>query len=683
MASLLRRFGTAYRIELRLLCLHWTYPLLHLLWAGLLYLLTRNMELGTAHTALEHELRLFAFSLIPLVGMFVAGASASRSDRIRFAALEATLPTGAEILFGRWLATVTALAGALLTPLAFAAAQGPSGSLWAGAPAFLLEGLLTLGFMAAIGWLVVAILGGRRWVYPLLAGIWLVMLLLTQLLRDMKIDPASATLLQVMRRDLGDFYELWGRLLQGELPYWFNLFYVAATLSLLALLALTGHRRGNGRASLVAGALALGAASGAAMAAISYASVLDDWGALADADSAYYASLLQHAQHPATTPEAVERYHVTADLSDPAHPVFDVTMTVRNRGETPLESFYLTLNRQLDVMDSSLPLERDQAWLKLTPLTPVAPGESVEVDLRYGGPILTLRRNPDGFSQWRFFTHAQGVRLSYGAVWYPMAGRQWYHFEMPVSPGWAPPFSLWTHRPARFQLQVKAPASFGAISNLRQTGPGQYEGEDASWVMLMASPTLRVETQGSLTLAAAEHNLPVLRQVVPTVEAHLATLRRFFPHTPADSALLTLLDSGHGIPNGSPPTDGHLMVYGTREMYAQATLPGDPQHGYSPAEYSLFRALAVDLFWNMDLPFEWESSINMFLWHQYLHTQGRTASESQQLDWLGRLLWALVEERGEAAAIRILERISADGSEVALLAREQQEAWLRGAANGE
>lgn len=672
MIGSLRRLWAAYWMELRLLCLHWTYPLLHLLWAALLHLLVRNLDLGTAYMALENDLRFFSFALIPLVGMFVAGASASRSDRVRFTAIESSFPMGAEVLIGRWLATVTGLSGALVTPLVFAALQGPAASWLVGAPIFLLEGVIVLAFMTAVGWCMVTLLGARRWVYPLLAGVWLFMLLLTRLLREVEVQLPATTLAHVMSRNLGDSYELWGRLLQWDLPFWFNLFYAAGAVLLMALLIGVVEARRYRRLPVLAGALALAAAVTAGTAAFQYAQTLHQWGAQADANMRDVSGGLRDAQDPARTPETVERYNITADLSNPAHPRFEAQITVRNRNDAPLESLYLTLNRQLTVTDSSLPHTREQDLVKLIPPAPLAPGQSIDVTLRYEGPIIEVRRDYDTLPRLRFFTREEGVRLSYRAAWYPMAGRAWYHFEMPVSPGWGPPGSAWTHSPAAFHLTVTAPERFGVVSNLPATDSGAFAGTGATWVMLMASPTLQVETHGSLTLAAAASELAPMRAVVPEINEYVAFLRQYFPSVPVEAILVTNLDSGHGIPDGSPPTDGHLLVYGAGWMFGNQN------------PYWLFQAIAADF-----LPDEMRSDggfdkeLASFLWRRYHALNGRPASNLHSLGPIGRALWDTAEQQGEGAVARSLERLRQEWHQFRTLSGPEREAWLRRVAHAD
>ena len=46
MPSTLRRFGTAAALELRLLCRHWSYALLHVLWAFLVIYGNRGVDLA-------------------------------------------------------------------------------------------------------------------------------------------------------------------------------------------------------------------------------------------------------------------------------------------------------------------------------------------------------------------------------------------------------------------------------------------------------------------------------------------------------------------------------------------------------------------------------------------------------------------------------------------------------------
>jgi len=98
---ILHRLLASFRIELRLILFNWVYPLLHLLWGILFYQLFVGKDDRSAIALLETTVGRLAIGLISLIGLFLAGISASRSKRVRFLELEETYPTGFEIIAGR------------------------------------------------------------------------------------------------------------------------------------------------------------------------------------------------------------------------------------------------------------------------------------------------------------------------------------------------------------------------------------------------------------------------------------------------------------------------------------------------------------------------------------------------------------------------------------------------------
>src|SRR3712207_2253926 len=168
MPSTLRRFGTASAMELRLLCRHWSYALLHLLWAALLIYANRGVDLDTARFELENSFGFASITLISLVTIFVAGASASRVRRQRFELIDETLPTGTEVVLGRAVAVVVAMLPFTAVPLLFALRAGPRASFIEALPIFAGEALITIVTTTAVTWwFVTSTVGHGRWAYLL------------------------------------------------------------------------------------------------------------------------------------------------------------------------------------------------------------------------------------------------------------------------------------------------------------------------------------------------------------------------------------------------------------------------------------------------------------------------------------------------------------------------------------
>lgn len=557
MTSPWRRFRAAYAMELRLLCLHWSYPLLHALWFGFLLSLRLKlgMGLGSARSALETDLGSLTIGLLSLVSLFVAGAAAARSRRTRFAALEEALPTGAELLLGRWLAALTGLGGALLTPVLFAAWQGPAASLLAALPGYLADAAVTLAFTSAAAWWLVDWLEGRRWVYPLLAAGWLGFLVAQPILGATTLHLNGLALLDFARLAFSrqghyQYAAVWSGVQQGRLPLWFDLFYLGLAVGCLGLLlwrqqAVRLHRRPWSTGLLLAGGLALALAGGSAFVATTAA-----WNARGAAIRAATDQALLTARDPADAATAVDAYDLTADLTDPARLQAEATLTVRNAGQAPTAALTLTLSPDLAVSDASagVGVEQSGSLLRLTLPQPLAPGQSTQVRLRYAGRIWSV---VDGvMPRPAYFTAADGVRLSVLAGWYPLAGRQglspWAHFA--------------EHAPAAFHLRVSGPGGWQFGSNLPAVTPGEFRAASASWVFLAGAPQLAVERTGPVTVVGARDDLPALRTYAGEYAAAMGRIGRFFPDVQPQGLTLLALPAVDGLIDSPPPAGGQLAV---------------------------------------------------------------------------------------------------------------------------
>ena len=167
------RFRATLWTELRLLVFNWIYPVLHLIWIILLISMFVGRDDRSAQALLETTLGRLSIGLISLVGLFLAGISASRSERVKFFDLEESFPTDFEVIAGRWLAGTCALLLFLIEPLALAVRQGPLASLMDELPAFLSEAGLTIAFTTALAWALLSRVKGWSLVLSCI-GCWLV-----------------------------------------------------------------------------------------------------------------------------------------------------------------------------------------------------------------------------------------------------------------------------------------------------------------------------------------------------------------------------------------------------------------------------------------------------------------------------------------------------------------------------
>lgn len=665
-------------MELRLLCLHWSYLALHLAWAGLLWSTNKTPWTTTARGALEESLGKLGIGLVALIALFVGAASASRSWRTRFAAVEDAFPTGGEVVLGRWLAGLVGLLGALVEPLALAYLSGPPSSLLAGLPTFAAEATISFGFASALAWAVTLRTKGSRWVYPLLAGFWIACFAAPTIARTVHRDNPYFTILDFMHSHHHWYSELWGRIAWGRLPLLFDLTYVGLTLLLLGLLVAAYRRRrllGPSPAGTLAVLLGLATAAGSGTI---YLTTIANWGRLADADVAYQQAVSSHLTAQAGRAEDVQRYDVTADLSNPARPAFAAKLTLRNQGTAPLDRFALTLGRAFTVTASSLPVERDGDFLTLKLDRPLANGETREVSLRYAGQVFTVAGMYTTVPQPVIFTAAQGVRLPPAAGWYPLAGRQLF----------APDADIFTADPAHqavyaFHLQVRKPQGWDVLTNLSPAGQGRFDTERATWAMLFASPRLASEQAGTATLAAPRDDLPVLRPLALEYAEAVAYLVRFFPGARVTGLTLAIADMGPGLPSDTPPAGGQIMT--VLDRWNASSI-----HRYENYGEMFIGHPLVNKLWAMTGG-GWsavvDSELARFLWAHYQANgdAARTRANIQQPEHHGFAvaLCDVYDSQGDAGVIRVMDRLRGQSGTVDRMEQAQQAAWVKEAARAQ
>jgi hypothetical protein len=680
MRNTLQRFRAAYVMELRLLCLRRSYGLLHLLWAGLLIYVARGI-VGTAHTALEGTLGRLVTSLLSLVACFVAGASASRNERTRFGALDDALPTGAEALLGRWLAVGSALLAFLVAPLAMAAALGPGRSFLAGAPAFVLETLIALLFAATFAFWLIGWLGGRgRWVYLLLAGIWFGCNFGPEFLMDVT-GVAPLELMRFGRTQTRLYSELWGRLQDGVLPVWFNLFYVGLTLGFLALIVWRTQTRRLHRRPTLPGLALLAAFALTATSGARYVQAMDARIGDIDVDARFSADAPPD-QQAAMPPEKITSYDVEADLRNPDDPSFIAKLTIRNTGSAPLERLTFTLNHDLEVTDTGVPFERYGDALWLTPPQPLAPHATTEVQIGYRGTLWQGIRRYDGVPEAIFFTDARGVRLATAAGWYPLAGRVPLHLQYADMQS-----GNYLHPPAPFRLKLQAPDRLTFVSNLPRVGPNLYVAPDATWMFLVGSPEVAVEQVENVTLMAARDDLPQLRPTAQVYGKVLRDLLRFLPDMRIDNLTLAAFD-GTGFPwfpgPPTPPVAGQPLVVNIREDLA---ISPEAAHKAPARLGSVASSLFADL-WVPTLhrdtspPEPARSLVGTFL-GAYVVAKGNPRLLRQAYMERGNGLepdldafLTIYEQRGEAATVAAITRLRRNAAAVDAMDAAQRRAWI-------
>ncbi|MFW6136099.1 MAG: hypothetical protein ACOC7N_04685 [Chloroflexota bacterium] len=677
---MLRRLLKAYAVELRLLVWHWSYPLLHMLLLALLLGFGESLTRGhTALGALETMLGSLSIGLVSLVGIFAAGLGASRAARVKTAELEWTFPTGGEVLLGRWLAGVTALLGFLVEPVFIAGRQGPTSSLLAGLPTFIGEAALTLAFTTAGAWWLARRLPLGRWSYPLLAAGWLGFLAGPTMLVN---RFSFLSLFNFMRVGTMSYHsELWRRVAYGESFLWFNLFYAGLLLLFLGLLLWQEGIRRFRRPSLPGGVLVLGALALALFAGLNY--IAPTRQIQARGLGLLWSGPIHIAPTPVTAPPApapavagmqVEGYDLTLDLSEGDQVAIEVTLTVRNTGEAPVQRFDLELDPDLEVVAADVAFTQQGAtlWLDLPRALP--PDEQRAIELRYGGPIWDAYLD-DGIPVAEVFVHPRGVRLSPLVAWYPRL------------PGEGALTGRSSPQPYRFRLALEGTGDLHFGSNLPVVGPHLFVSEDATWVYLVGSPFLVTEELDDVLLVTARDGLEQVRSLVSVYTDALAHLQRFMPDVPVEGLTLMVLDTGM-LPNATPPSDGRVVVAVGRSVLYGLNSPD----GYNFP--MLWDALLYDL-WRLgdgalDGGVAWPvRQTAVFLWMHHgcngdvacidetieAHTSQMSPGSRER--YLPAILFDIYEAEGKEAIIEILRQFRLNSEAFVGMPEEALHRWLR------
>jgi len=664
---LLSRFGKSFITELRLLVVHWGYALLHLAWTALLVGMFVGKDGRSAQALLETSLGRLAIGLISLAGLFLAGLSASRAQRSRFVDMESSFPTGFEVTAGRWLAGVLVLCLLLVEPVGVAALRGPLASLLVGLPFFIGEAALTIAFTMAFAWVLVTWFQPGRWVYPLLAAGWLAFLLGPSILTGML---PSTSLFNFMRQGVSFYSELWGRLVYGAQPLWFNLFYAGLLLAALVLAALRVHLHRFHRPLAWVGALLL------------VALVTAGWGGLRYTEQVQAVQTSAPFGPAASTPApyTVEAYDITLDLRDPSLPRFAAEVAARNTSDADLAELTFTLNPDLAVTDTDVAQEGGLVRVRLD--APLAPGATTRATLHYqGAPRVEILE--EGVVEATDFIDPRGVRLTPQAAWYP------------VPNGTSPAPGL--HDPAKMQIRVLNAGDLRFGANLPPVGENTFAAEGAQWVFLAGSPNLALEQVGGNALVTSQTELPRAHQLLDSFNQPLSALKQFFPDVPLHGLVLMVLGEERGLPEGTLPSAGYPVV--VLPAYRLSAVPYEELN--VGQLHTIVEALMTDV-WRLGggpldsregrvsgLQMAFDQSVTFLT--KYLWTGGDSATmqadfqaligpSTETADSVYQALLDVYANQGEAGVVRALAQMRAHGSELREMPYDALPNWVRQAA---
>lgn len=664
----LNRFLAAYRIELRFLTRNWLYLGLQFFWLGLLlYVMGPTYDDRTAQVLLETSLGRMTIGLTSLVALFVAGISATRSKRLRFTELDEVLPTGLEVVLGRWLAGIMAVAGFLVGPLLVAAYQGPAASFVSGVPIFVGEAVLTIAFTTAAAWWLNGWIKLGRWAYPLLVAGWAVFFLTPNMLSNLY---KPLMLMNFMRQGtVNVFTELYGRLIYGDLFLYFNLFYLGLLMMLLGLIAWLQSTHRFYRWSVKASVLILAALGVATFAGWGYMTTVR-----AGEEQANGQWISDRFMYPPVelvrSGFMVEEYNLKLDLSEPDRPLFQVRMRVYNADADPISYLNFFLYPGFNMEESDLPAERKEELLTFRLPEALQPGESREIQFSYSGRVWRtefVRGTPVAMD----FVHPNGVRLSPAIGWYPL----------PVANAEQPYGNLSSLKPARVRLIVSGNDGLNFGSNLPKAGPGKFHSEDASWIFLFGSPQLVEHQDGMTTLITARNDLPRVKDLFHIYSDVLDKMLPFFPGVEVEGLTLLVLGEESGLPANTPPSDKRLVVVISRWVLASLEHRGVPD---SP-QYLVWHALMFDL-WELFTGQPGSGSIWVaneimrFIWtyHQAEGDAGTMESlfRGSYPAPAGLALTEIYRNRGLEGVIQAIEKMGAHTYELWQMDAQQFEEWI-------
>jgi hypothetical protein len=703
-----KRFFHTYFLVLRLICLHWSYGLLHLAWTALII---ANFS-TSAYQPADMAINMFNISIIPfisLLGLLLSALSASRAKRSRFDILENAYPTGIDTPLGNALAIVTATCAFMVVPVAFVFFRGPLGAfLWA-FPAFLVETAVMITFLAAVVWLIQITIGIKRSVFAFLMLFWLGSMLAQALLNAERM-PIALLMSFAIRTD-GNYSELWGRMPLGNLPLLHNVFYAALILLATSLIVWqVGKRRFYQPVwpallmAMVALATAIGAGRGYSL------RILEP---------------IRQSQQRANSGTSLEvpfgarTIEIDLDLADPTSPRFRAKLEVENRASVPLNQVTFTLNRQLTITDANLPYSREGDFIFFNLPESLMAGGILSIELTYKGPlweyemvqsvgaasIISRKVFADSF------THPDGIQLNCQAAWYPVPGEirigRLYSTHTIGETSYARNYpDCIFDQPAQFALNIKNSKGLQFTSNIPQAGENTFSASATTWAYLLGAPNVMSARIGNITLVTADSLMEFARPIIedrygPAFD-HLA---QFFPELKGVTvfALSRVLGNGFYETAATPITNGHVIL--TISPYYLEVLSKNPYNDY------LFNGFAMikSLFGVSDTRFivisqGYVENISYFLWAHYmakgdLDTLKRILTEgipqgdgglrayfSQTMEErypLATVLYDVYAKQGQAGLGKLLRTILAEAQQLNKLPNEQAIQWIKEASDAQ
>lgn len=610
MTAALARFGKEFGLQIRLIVGHWSYWVMHAVFAVLLFALFGGRGDGSAELLLTATVGTVSTGLIILVCVLLSGMVMGRTSQSRFSELAESFPTGSEVLLGGWLASLVAGLGLLLEPIAMAASFGPFNALLAGLFPFCWYTLAGAMLGSAFTWWLAGWLKFQRWIYPLLAAAWLAAWLGPMFLSRVGVD---LTLIDIpTRMQNADYDEIFGRLEPSALANWFCMFIAALGLVLLSLAL---WRLAARRQARRIGVEALGTVLALVLCIVSglqFTGVMNNL-QLAKAQNPDY--LL-----PASQPNdaRIESYDVRVDMTAAALPQISVGFTVRNLEADSQDTLTLALNHNFKILTASVPFIHDQDTLRLQ--LPVALGsqQQTEISLTYEGMLITYSEGPQ-IPVSNQFLDSRKARLGLYAYWLPVAGNE--NLESLAGLGCLV-------EPVSIHLILKTPPDVNNYTNLIQIAPDEYSSSATNWLYWVASSRLTESSSDHLRAFGTARDIARAARYISQIDEFYASLQTFFPTVNAQPA--------------------SLLVFDTRNAMAVSGVDVNDQQPVLVVPYMFFT------YWDQSESSKaiTTMSIGSALVDDLYQMSGGSSLSGEDLDVLGRFLWLNYEFKGDPAAIR-------------------------------
>lgn len=524
----INRFWTEFRLQLHMTVWHWSYLIVHLVNALVIFGIFAPRIDRSAEGMLNGSLSNLSVSLILLISILLSGVSASRPGQARFDEMAHTYPTGFELTLAGIAATTVACLGLLLEPLAMAAIVGPWPSLISGLFPYLLYYVVCAILGACFTWLLAALIPFRRWVYPLLAAFWAAFWLGPNYLGRFGINLAFLDLYD--RLETVDNHSLFGLLEPQGLAIMFCLFYLGLALTFLSIAYAKTNLKRIRQIQLAPVILLLASFGLLFSSAIQFNQIRSGLQAQAARDYSL-------GENPAVSAWIIPTaYTVQADFSGDQAQI-ELVLTIMNQGnETASEASFI-LNPMLTVTSADMDFHQEGNLLSIQLNAPLDPGQSTDIRLSYAGNVRMYTAYFQESALAAEIFENDAVYTGVDSYWLPVSGAD----NLAAVNG-----SNQFISPVVFDLTILNRDGMVHFLNLNQAGPDHYHSDQITNLYWITSDRLVIQPAGMLTIIASRDDLPVIQSHLNDLNQYVAELQSYVPETRVSNPQILIGDSVHG-----------------------------------------------------------------------------------------------------------------------------------------